>query len=278
LVRKARQGCYPRLAEFVKLTISFIAHAAEVGTVYAVSRSTMIGLSEAAETNSGIYSISEVARYLQINPATLRQWFFPTDKRKILLRGRIDRAKEGTWLTFHDFLQAYAVKILKSAGAKAADVRDAIFEARETYDLPYPLSVKGHIVYADEHGTIHILPPGHHHPVVMAGKGKGQGSFGEVVKKYLKRLEFDDKGIANRFIVFEKVDANGAKRRAIMDPKTNFGEPTVEGTPYRVETLVNAVEIEGGIENAARIYEVSPDDVIVAMEAFRNAPEFKAAA
>lgn len=147
---------------------------------------------------------------------------------------------------------------------KPPDVRDAIKEAKEKYNLPYPLSIKGHSIYADDHGRVHILPPGHKHPTVLTGKGKGTMHFAPVIERYLKCVIFDENK-AKRFIFFEsKLDA---KKKVIMDPLINFGEPTVEGTPYRALTLYNAVKIEGTVEDAARIYEVQPEDIRVAVEA-----------
>jgi uncharacterized protein (DUF433 family)/transposase-like protein len=239
-------------------------------------RLSMVTLADAANTSTGIYTVSEVARYLDVRPNTLRHWFFPTDERKILLKGEIQKSKEeGAWLTFNDFLQAYAVKMLKNAGVPPPQVREAIRETQQIHGLPYPMSMRGHTIFADSSGTVHILPRGAKHPVQMTGKNRGQKSFQEVVQQYLTRMEFDARGMAERFIVWQYRRGQG---RVVMDPKANFGEPTVEGTPYRAVTLSDAVEAEGSVSAVAKIYDVSEDSVLLALEAMREAPELKRAA
>ena len=55
-----------------------------------------------------------------------------------------------------------------------------------------------------------------------------------------------------------------------MEPGLNFGEPTVEGTPYRAVTLKEAAEAEDSAECAARIYNVEETDIIIAIEALEK--------
>jgi uncharacterized protein (DUF433 family) len=238
----------------------------------------MISVLDSAEKGWGLYSFPEVAQYLHVPIKTLRSWFKPRGHKGPLLQGDIVKTiEEGSWLNFHDFIQAYAVKALKDAGVKPRDVREAISEAKEKYGLPYPLSIKGHTIYSDGHG-VHILPPGQTQPSELTGKRKGQVSWTEIIKPYLTRLEFDEKGMANKFLVFEKDFGGSIHKRVTMQPDVNFGEPTVEGTGYRASTLRDALLAEGSRESVVRFYEVDDYDVIVAVEAFKYAPELKAAA
>ena len=238
----------------------------------------MISVLDSAEKGWGLYSFPEVARYLDVPIKTLRSWFIPRGHAAPLLKGNIVKTvEEGSWLNFHDFIQAYAVKTLKNAGVKPREVREAISEAKEKYGLPYPLSMKGHTIYSDGHG-VHIRPPGQSQPSELTGKKKGQVGWTEIIGPYLTRLEFDEKGMANRFVVFEKEFEGGIRKRVTMQPSVNFGEPTVEGTGYRASTLRDALLAEGSRESVVRFYEVDEHDVIVAVEAFQYAPELKAAA
>jgi uncharacterized protein (DUF433 family) len=222
---------------------------------------------ESVDQGGGLYSFKEVAQYLGVHVHTLRSWFFPSRGGKPLLDPKILKTDEdGAWLSFNDFLQAFAVKSLKDHGLKPKAVREAIFEAKERHGLPYPLSVQGHKIYVDDNHKVFILPPGQKHPSQLAGKGKGQVNIREVIEPYLHLLEFDKDGMAARLIVFQEVFGN-INRRVVMEPGMNFGEPTVEGTPYRVETLRRAFDAEGSIENVARIYEVQESEVCVAIHA-----------
>lgn len=230
---------------------------------------------ESAAKGCGLYSMSEVAQYLHIHPSTLRSWFDPVEGRKALLKGEVVKTDdEGAWLNFHDFLQAYAVKLLKDGGAKPKDVREAIAEARDKYKLPYPLSMRGFDIYTDVNGRVHIKRPGDTEPTELTGPRKGQGNFHEVIKNYINRLEFDEAGLAARFVVYEK-KYHGRRHRVVMDPQLNFGEPSVDGTPYRAATLRDAVRAEGSTEAVMRLYDVKKGHVKIAIEAFQHSPELR---
>lgn len=237
----------------------------------------MISVLDSAEKGWGLYSFPEVSRYLHVPIKTLRSWFYPHGGKAPLLKGEIVKTvEEGAWLNFHDFIQAYAVKTLIDAGVNPRHIREAIYEAKQKYGLPYPLSMRGHVIYADR--RVHILPPGETSPTELTGKIKGQKSFMPIVEKYIKRIEFDKKGMANLFVVYEKTFSDGRKKRVIMEPHLNFGEPTVEGTGYRASTLRDALIAEGSEDAVVRFYEVEDRDIIIAVEAFKYAPELKAAA
>ena len=237
----------------------------------------MISVLDSAEKGWGLYSFPEVANYLGVPIKTLRSWFISRGGKAPLLSGTVTKTvEEGAWLNFHDFIQAYAVKELIHAGVNPRHIREAISEAKERYNLPYPLSMRGHVVYADK--RVHVLPPGETNPAELTGGAKGQKNFMSIVEKYIKRIEFDEKGMANLFVVYQMKFDDGMQKRVIMEPHINFGEPTVEGTGYRASTLRDALEAEGSRDSVVRFYEVDERDVIVAVEAFKYAPELKAAA
>ena len=237
----------------------------------------MVSVIDSAEKGWGLYSYSEVARYLDVKQATLRTWFKQRGKSPPLLSGDVSKSvEEGSWLNFHDFIQAYAVKSLKDTGLKPRAVREAIFEAKQKYGLPYPLSMRGPTIYSDGR-KVHIVPAGQDQPSELTGKQKRQVSWKEIITRYLTRIEFDAQtGMANKFVVFEK-DYEDGHKRVTMEPNVNFGEPTVEGTGYRASTLKDALSAEGSEDAVIRIYEVDRGDVIIAVEAFKYAPELKAA-
>jgi len=225
----------------------------------------MVSMIESAEKGRGLYSFREVAHYLGVHSNTLRSWFYPGFGRKALLDPNILKTDEdGAWLSFDDFLQAYAVKRLKDLGLKPPMVREAIAEAKQKFGLPYPLSVQGHLVYVDGGKRVIIHPPNEPHPVQLTGPGKRQRVLKPIVERYLDKVEYDDDGLANRFIVFTQTFGS-VRHRIVMDPHLNFGEPTVEGTPYRTNTLRRAVDAEGSVEAVARIYEVDESEVMIAM-------------
>src|SRR6266542_385015 len=233
----------------------------------------MISETESAELGQGLYSFGEVAQYLRVNVNTLRSWFRSYGGRHPIITGSISQSQDKRlWLSFHDFIEAYIIHYLKGEGVKPPDLREAIEECKKKYNLSYPLSHKGHVVMVDRAtGRVLVLPPNEHHPVEVTGPHKGQKMAMQIVRDYLRKLEFDEHtALVNRFIVMERKFPGGRIRRIVMEPGLNFGEPTVEGTPYRASTLREALMAEGDPKKTAKIYGVGKSDIIIATAAFDN--------
>ncbi|WP_050031122.1 hypothetical protein [Verrucomicrobium sp. BvORR034] len=238
----------------------------------------MISVLDSAEGYGGLYSFREVASYLHVPVTTLRSWFRPYGGRKPIIKGQVDtNGEEGLWLNFNDFIQASVIHYLKSKDVNAKALREALEKCKTEFGLDYPLSERGHRVFVDDAGDVVILPPGEENTIQLTGPYQGHRNLHPIMCEYLDRLEFDKDGHASKWVLW-KNEFDGVTKRVVMDPSVNFGEPTVEGTVYRASTLRDAAEAEGGAEHAARIYEVDVSDVVVAVEAFRNAPELRKAA
>lgn len=239
----------------------------------------MISALESVEQGHGLYSFGEVARYLHLPPSTLRSWFRPYTGRKPILKSQIKFEDDGgLWLSFNDFIEAWIVAYLKKEGAKPKAVREALNRCQQEWGIKYPLSRKGTLVWVDKStGQVVIKREGEEHPFDGTGPHRNQLTHYSLIQDYLSKLEFDEQDNANRYIVWEdKLD--GQTKRVVMQPTINFGEPTVEGTPYRALTLKEAAEAEGSPEEAARLYEVDRGDVVIAIEAFKKASELREAA
>ena len=53
----------------------------------------------------------------------------------------------------------------------------------------------------------------------------------QLLKKYLKNIEFDENEIAKRYFPV------GKKRKIVVDPTHQFGRPTIIGTNIKIETI-----------------------------------------
>jgi uncharacterized protein (DUF433 family) len=91
-----------------------------------------------------------------------------------------------------------------------------------------------------------------------------QHVFAEITKPFLKQLEFKEGAILERWWPL------GIDGRIMLDPKKNFGQPTVsrEGVPTQV--LVESFRANGSIEEVARWYEISPQSVQDAVDYERS--------
>ena len=87
-----------------------------------------------------------------------------------------------------------------------------------------------------------------------------QHVFTQLTKPFLKQLEFRGKTILERWWPL------GMDKHIVLDPRKNFGQPTVckEGVATRV--LAKSFLANGSIQEVARWYEIDPKSVQEAVE------------
>ena len=87
-----------------------------------------------------------------------------------------------------------------------------------------------------------------------------QHVFAEITKPFLRQLEFKEGTILERWWPL------GIDGHIVVDPKKNFGQPTVstEGIPTQV--LAESFQANGSIQEVARWYEISPKSVQEAVD------------
>jgi uncharacterized protein (DUF433 family) len=65
----------------------------------------------------------------------------------------------------------------------------------------------------------------------MKGDGKQQPSIKTFIEPFLKKIEFGNDMLAKRFFPLEK------SKIIVVDPKHQFGQPTITGTNIRVDVI-----------------------------------------
>jgi uncharacterized protein (DUF433 family) len=172
----------------------------------------------------GAYSLSEVARYAEMSPSTIREWF----------RGRSDGAGRGPVLasdyaaigkdyavSFLDLVDAYVAARFREAGVRMSIVRTA-------YDV---LAADLRTVHPFAHGELYTDGKS----VIVAAASKicdrvfynaiSKQLFFDDLKSYLDRIDYrSDTQLARRWRISEGV---------MIDPKICFGKPTIAGTGTR---------------------------------------------
>ena len=88
--------------------------------------------------------------------------------------------------------------------------------------------------------------------------------FAEITKAFLRQLEFKDGAMLERWWPL------GKERNVVLDPRKNFGQPTIvsEGVPTKV--LAESFKANGSVEEVARWYEMKPEFIEEAVEYERS--------
>ena len=206
---------------------------------------------------TGLYTLSEAAKYARMSPITLSRWFKGDGYCE-----RVFSLEESKVINFLDFVQALAVRNLRlHYKVPLQKIRDAVDRAVKEFNITHPFAHK-HITYLFEK-EIWIQPAGKE-IVQISGKQHHQAGFTTVIEGFYKDISFDPKtGFADKYRAYHR-----GSHEIVMNPKMRFGEPILDDCGYTPEALFEAAKTEGSIESAAKIYGVSKEQVEICVEYF----------
>ena len=213
--------------------------------------------------NTGLYTVSEAARLTRISAGKIRRWIRGYNFRK----GQSVRHSEAVWeseikplddkvaLSFRDLLELRFVDAFIQAGVSWVTMRRAHTKAQEELNTTHPFCSKR---IATDGKNILLKQAEEDSDEALINLVTEQREFSRIVQDFLKELEFsgDD-------IVWWPL---GKKRHVVIDPKRNFGQPTVVKSGVPAATLARSVKANSSQDIVARWYEVHPDEVRDAVE------------
>jgi uncharacterized protein (DUF433 family) len=222
----------------------------------------------------GIYTPSEAAFYARVSPKMMTRWVFGSSRGRPVIERQL-RDSDEKIVTFLDFVQTLAIREVRQRyGLPLQRIRDGVEGARRRYGLDYPLACKHRIfLFSDQrkagHGQIVIRLRGEQpgdgdEYVQLTGRDEGARLIRPVVEMFLDDLCFDaSTGYATMYRPMTEGEAS-----VVLDPHRRFGEPLVDPGGYTVESLWRATNAEGGIEEAASAFGVTPSEVRLANKYF----------
>jgi len=212
--------------------------------------------------NAGLYTVPEAARLTRISVGKVRRWLKGYDFRSgtslrhsdAVWQGEIKPIENKLALSFRDLLELRFVDAFIRAGVSWKTMRRAHGRAQEELKTTHPfcsnrISTDGKNILmrqAKEDGDEALL-----------NLVTQQREFKRIVQDFLK-VEFsgDD-------IVWWPL---GKGRQIIVDPRRNFGQPTVAKSGVPAITLARSVKANSSVDVVARWYEVQRDEVCDAVE------------
>ena len=219
-----------------------------------------------------VYTLVEVARYLQVPPPTVRAWalgrHYATSSGRRFADPLIEIADRKTpALCFRNVIELHVLSAIRRRHRiEMSAVRSAIRYLRQRLQVPHPLAdqqmaTDGKDLFVERYGQLLNVSRG------------GQLEMRAVVDEYLARIERNRVGVPIRLFPFTRSDIESAPRSVAMDPRVQFGRPCMAGTG--IPTLVVAERYKAGdsIEDLARDYGQEGQNI---EEAIRF--EFKASA
>ncbi|AMM86382.1 hypothetical protein [Martelella sp. AD-3] len=225
----------------------------------------------------GIYSSAEASRLTSIPAPKLVRWLSGYKRRgkdyPPLWNPEIAIEDEKIYLSFRDLMEVRVADAFVRFGMPPQHIRRAILLAREVLGKTHPLSTNrfrtdGRSILLfeiekDENGE---------EKEKLLNLFSRQYEFREVIDPVLRTVDFGNEGDP---IVWWPL---GRRSRILIDPQRAFGQPIDAASGVPTTVLANAVRQEGGIHQAARVYDVSESAVREALEFEEKTPNARMAA
>lgn len=217
-----------------------------------VSRQEFASASDAIGVGS--YTAHEAARLLKTSPLNVNRWLRGYSYR----RSGEQRHMPPLWITqhasiddhlelgFRDLIELRFVKAFVDAGVGLLAIRNCLEYAKESAKDDRPFSTRR---FQTDGRTIFLESIERTGEAKLLDLKKKQYVFRQVIERTFKDLDIEDAAVA-RWRPF-----NG-KKSIVIDPGRAFGQPIASEFGVPTVVLAEAVEAEGSVENAARIFEV----------------------
>jgi uncharacterized protein (DUF433 family) len=203
---------------------------------------------------TGIYTISDAARLLQVSTQKLKGWsegYVYRRNGEIRKSGPvIDRegARRGL-LTFYDLIELFFVREFRSASVDLPQIREVAAKLRYEWHTPYPFATNKIVELQRQ-----LIARDDMHTVL------GQQKLFAFAEQFFADLDFDEEGLARAWHPL------GPDKLVVVDPDRSFGAPIDIRSGARTEILFRQFKAEGSAQAVADWYEVHLESVEQAIE------------
>lgn len=216
--------------------------------------------------NTGIYSVAEAARLTGVSSGRIRRWLrgyrfkskTETYSSPPLWNGQLEPIDHKLALGFLDLIEVRFVDAFLQKGVTWAMIHKAREKAVERFPaVSHPFCT---IRFVTDGREIFVELHKETGEPSLVEIVQSQQVFADIVRPFLKELEFGEGNILERWWPM------GKNKLVAIDPKRNFGQPTIfrDGVPTKI--LAKSVKANGSVEEVARWYEVNPQSVADAVE------------
>jgi uncharacterized protein (DUF433 family) len=205
------------------------------------------------------YSLTDAARCIGANPATLRTWF---KGRSYPIRGGIRRspnllaAAAPDALSFQNLVQAHVVQgIRKHYHIPMHHVRKALAYLHESMGS-LDLLASDKFFHDGEHLLLKIQDQ------LISLSERGQTVSEPVLRQYLRRITYGKDGLAARLYPFLHTATGLYEPQHIMiDPKIAFGKPCLKRLGVKTDIIADRFLAGETIEDLTADYGAKPEEI-----------------
>ncbi|HVB56020.1 MAG TPA: DUF433 domain-containing protein [Candidatus Acidoferrales bacterium] len=202
------------------------------------------------------YTVEEGARYLHVAESVLRYWIIGETGAAPLTTVY---SRKPLLLSFKNLVELYVLESLRhihDIGIRRIrqDMEELRREKPSKYPLAdYQLATRGRKIYLEGDDELVNLTAG------------GQRAFKEILKPFLKRVDRNTKGIAERLFPFTRKEhresPSNAPRVVVIDPSIAFGKPVLVNSRISTAFLLSRKRGGATIPRLAADYGRSEEEI-----------------
>lgn len=218
-----------------------------------------------AELGIGVYTLPDLAsilnlKYYKVQRLLNEYW----DKR---LANNLNSnyswtVENNKAVSFHTLVEFYIYFQLKESGVSTQRILKAHKELSKTYETPFPFA-KSEILDAINCFGKKIVFQLNHEDIIDLDSTKQLNL--KFIKNFMKKLDFDKNNLAERLYPL------GKRNAVIVDPKHQFGQPTIKGTNIFPDTIYNLYKSKESKKFIAASFDLSLKQINDAIEYCKNA-------
>lgn len=202
-----------------------------------------------------LFTLRETAAYLGIPKSTVQWWARPPSAKSSLITCFPAQGRSAT-VPFIGFAEAFVLSSFRRAGVPLQRIRPAVEVLAKEIGVEHALASKS--LYTDGAEVLfdYATKRGEREVMDLVVVRTQQRQFSEVVKEYLKGIQYGGDGWADAVRL-----PTYANAEVIVDPKVAFGLPLVVRGGARVEDLVDRFQAGDSVTDIAVDFGVSPIEV-----------------
>lgn len=218
-----------------------------------------------AELGIGVYTLPDLAsilnlKYYKVQRLLNEYW----DKR---LANNLNSnyswtVENNKAVSFHTLVEFYIYFQLKESGVSTQRILKAHKELSKIYETPFPFA-KSEILDAINCFGKKIVFQLNHEDIIDLDSTKQLNL--KFIKNFMKKLDFDKNNLAERLYPL------GKRNAVIVDPKHQFGQPTIKGTNIFPDTIYNLYKSKESKKFIAASFDLSLKQINDAIEYCKNA-------
>jgi uncharacterized protein (DUF433 family) len=197
-----------------------------------------------------MYTQTEAAQLIGATQSSLQRWARGYQNPGFAAQGplvTVERGGRGYTIPFVGLAEAYMLRAFRKAGVPMARIRPTVEKLRDGMGLEHALASER--LKTDGAEILWELEGGEKENRLVVVRNN-QAVFREVVDEHLKNINYRD-GFAGRIVLPGHYGTD-----VIVDPRVNFGQPTVTDYGVRVDDVLSRVRAGEAVEDVAADYDL----------------------